>query len=178
MASSTLTVQEMVDHELSRNPQARIEDLHWMGTRIDPDVAHLSLEDFEARFVKGDESGASATKVVVDPASPDTGSARRGKAVDPGAAGQGAEQVSSSTRKRRPRTSRSRPRRRTPAARKPDEARAAPTRPGASEDRARHVRGVLFDFARELVQAETRGEIIRTMASVDDVVERVLGPGA
>lgn len=175
MADSTLTVQEMVDHELSRNPQARLEDLHWMGTRIDPDVAHLSLEAFEARYVKGDDSGAAKRKVAVDPASPDEDSARRGKAVDPGAAGQGAERVAPPARKRA--TGGSRSRRRTRAAKTPRET-VAPAESAASEDRARHVRIVLFDFARELVQADSRGEIIRTMASVDDVVERVLGPGA
>ena len=46
-----LSVEEMVQAEVRRDPKASVEDLHFLASRIDESVADMSLDEFRAEYL-------------------------------------------------------------------------------------------------------------------------------
>lgn len=168
MAEDILTVQEMVDAELERDPSVSLEDLRWLAARIDAGVEELAEEEFRARFLSSRAPAPTKPGPEIDAGH------REAPTEEPPTGSDGPPR---GTPTEEPPLEKDRPHREARTAKAPPPRtraeRAAPP-PVASPAFLDLVRTSLFAFAEEVSAAETPHEVVRVIAEVDRHVERIL----
>jgi hypothetical protein len=156
MAERNEQVLETVRKELNKNPGRGSKELYEVAIGAEPSIAENTLQQFHARYVlpiKREQAAArdgSKDKKEAD-----------AKAPAPAADAKPA---------------RSRARKQKPGRGRADEPVKAdtPGRRGADRDR---VRSLFLQFARDFANAESRGEIVEVLSSVDRYVDQIVGEG-
>lgn len=151
MADANSKVMEMIKAELKKNADISNAELFEKATKIDKDIGKLSPRQFNARYPLQVKRSMKPRKRRSKGAK-----AARGKASkSAGRAGSGAR-----TAARSPASSRG----------------GADGGPGnAGRDR---VRAVLLELARDIANAEGKGDVVDVVAGIDRYVDRVVRAGS
>jgi hypothetical protein len=138
-------VLEMLEAELARDPEVSMGDLHFLAGRVDSRLAELSEREFKKLYFSAGDLVLPTERKSAE---------QRVTVAKPGAT-----------------PARPRPRKRKAAERR---SRDAAARPAAGKADAARVRGVLNDFATDLLAADDPAAAVRVMARIDDYVTRIL----
>jgi hypothetical protein len=156
MAERNEQVLDTVRKELNKNPGRGSKELYEVAIGVEPSIAENTLQQFHARYVLPIKREHAAAK---------DGSKGK-KEADAKAPAPAVEA----------KPARSRARKQKPMRAQADEPATGDTRGRRDADRDR-VRSLFLQFARDFANAESRGEIVEVLSSVDRYVDQIVSEG-